>query len=135
MNAKSNLATQDEALVVERVFDAPVALVWRALTDIDDLRNWFLDIREFEPRVGFEFQFYAGKDQTKYLHGCKVAEVVPNKRLAYTWGAARTGVEGVDRSGAHRQVVGSERVSHHHAQHGPQVRRPLALRHARPGRA
>ena len=85
MTARSDLATKDEALVVERVFDAPVALVWRALTDIDDLRNWFLDIREFEPRVGFEFQFYAGKDQTKYLHGCKVTEVIPNKRLAYTW--------------------------------------------------
>jgi len=85
MSARSNLATKDEPLVVERVFDAPVALVWKALTDIDDLRHWFLDIREFEPRVGFEFQFYAGKDQTKYLHGCKVTEVIPNKRLAYTW--------------------------------------------------
>ena len=85
MTARSNLATKDEPLVLERVLDAPVALVWKALTDIDDLRNWFLDIREFEPRVGFEFRFYAGKDQTKYLHGCKVTEVVPNKRLAYTW--------------------------------------------------
>jgi uncharacterized protein YndB with AHSA1/START domain len=84
MAAKSNLATKDEPLVVERTFDAPVALVWKALTDKDDIKQWSFDIREFEPVVGFEFQFYAGKD-VKYLHRCKITEAIPGKRLAYTW--------------------------------------------------
>ena len=85
MSAKSNLAMKDEALVVERVFDAPVALVWKALTDVDDIKHWSFDIREFEPRVGFEFQFYGGDECTQYLHRCKVTEAIPEKRLAYTW--------------------------------------------------
>jgi len=85
MTAKSNLATKNEPLVVERTFDAPVALVWKALTDKEDIKQWSFDISEFAPRVGFEFQFYAGDENVKYLHRCKVTEAIPNKRLAYTW--------------------------------------------------
>jgi uncharacterized protein YndB with AHSA1/START domain len=85
MDARSNLATKDEPLVLERVFDAPVALVWKALTEVDDIKHWSFDIREFVPRVGFEFQFYGGDSKTKYLHRCKVTEAVTEKRLAYTW--------------------------------------------------
>jgi len=33
MAAKLNVVTKDELLTVERTFDAPVALVWKALTD------------------------------------------------------------------------------------------------------
>ena len=37
MAAKIDVATKDEALVVERTFDGPVALVWKALTDKEDI--------------------------------------------------------------------------------------------------
>lgn len=85
MTARSNLATKDEALVIERTLDAPVELVWRALTDKDNIKHWSFDIREFEPRAGFEFQFYGGDGKTRYLHRCRVTEATPGKRLAYTW--------------------------------------------------
>ena len=85
MAAKLNVVTQDEPLVVERTFDAPVALVWKALTDKEDIKQWSFDIPEFAPRVGFEFQFYGGDEGAKYLHRCKVTEAIPHKRLAYTW--------------------------------------------------
>ncbi len=85
MAAKLNIVTKGEPLVVERTFDAPAALVWKALTDKEDIRQWSFDISEFTPRVGFEFQFYGGDENVKYLHRCKVTEAIPNKRLAYTW--------------------------------------------------
>jgi uncharacterized protein YndB with AHSA1/START domain len=85
MAAKLDVVTKDEPLVVERTFDAPVALVWKALTDKEDIKQWSFDIREFEPEVGFEFQFYGGSEDVKYLHRCKVTQAIPNKRLAYTW--------------------------------------------------
>ncbi len=85
MAAKSNLATKDEPLVVERTFDAPVALVWKALTDKDDIKQWSFELREFAPVVGFEFQFDVEHEGFKYCHRCKVTEAIPNKRLAYTW--------------------------------------------------
>jgi len=85
MAAKSDVATQDDPLVVERTFDAPVALVWKTLTDKEDIKQWSFDIPEFAPVVGFEFRFYGGDENVKYLHHCKVTEAIPNKRLAYTW--------------------------------------------------
>ena len=86
MTARSNLATKDEPLVLERVFDAPVALVWRALTDVDDMRHWYFDLAEFEARVGFEFQFEGGDcKEPPYVHRCRVTEAIPGRRLAYTW--------------------------------------------------
>jgi uncharacterized protein YndB with AHSA1/START domain len=77
--------TKDEPVVVERTFDAPVSLVWKALTDKEDIRQWSFDISEFAPKVDFEFQFYAGGDDEKYLHRCKITEAVPGRKLAYTW--------------------------------------------------
>jgi uncharacterized protein YndB with AHSA1/START domain len=85
MAARSNLATKDEPLVVERTFDAPVALVWKALTDKEDIKQWSFDLREFAPVAGFEFQFDVEHEGFRYSHRCKVTEAIPNKRLAYTW--------------------------------------------------
>jgi len=85
MAAKSNLAVKDEPLVVERTFDAPVALVWKALTDKEDIKQWSFELREFAPVVGFEFQFDVEHEGVRYCHRCKVTEAIPNRRLAYTW--------------------------------------------------
>ena len=65
MAAKLNVVTKAEPLVVERAFDAPVAVVWKALTDKDDIKQWSFDIAEFAPKVGFEFQFYGGDEGVK----------------------------------------------------------------------
>ena len=85
MAAKLNVVTKAEPLVVERTFDAPVAVVWKALTDKDDIKQWSFELQEFAPVVGFEFQFDVEHEGFKYCHRCKVTEAIPNKRLAYTW--------------------------------------------------
>jgi len=82
MATKSNLA---EAVVVERTFNAPVGRVWKALTDADEMRVWYFDLKEFKPEVGFEFEFIIEHEGMKYHHLCKVTEVIPQKRIAYTW--------------------------------------------------
>src|SRR5207302_2971818 len=66
MAAKLNVVTKDEPLVVERTFDAPVALVWKALTDKEDIKQWSFDLREFAPVVGFEFQFDVEHEGVRY---------------------------------------------------------------------
>ncbi len=48
-------------------------------------RTWYFDIAEFKPEVGFEFQFEGGKDDKCYLHLCKITEVIPRKKLQYSW--------------------------------------------------
>jgi uncharacterized protein YndB with AHSA1/START domain len=74
-----------ESVVVERVFNAPVAQVWKALTDVDQMREWYFDLKEFKPEVGFEFEFSVEHEGTTYNHLCRVTEVIPQKKIAYTW--------------------------------------------------
>jgi uncharacterized protein YndB with AHSA1/START domain len=73
-------------IVVEKSVKAPVERVWKALTDKDQMKQWFFDLSAFRPEVGFEFLF-AGKGQKgqEYMHRCKIAGVVPLKKLAFTW--------------------------------------------------
>lgn len=82
MNAKTELT---DAVVVERTFNAPIARVWQALTDVDQMRVWYFDLKEFRPEPGFEFEFIVEHEGVKYHHLCKVAEAIPQKKLAYTW--------------------------------------------------
>ncbi len=71
--------------VIERIFDAPVEAVWKAITDKDQMKQWYFELAEFKPEVGFKFQFLAGKDNKQYLHLCKITDVIPQKKLAYDW--------------------------------------------------
>ena len=70
-----------EAVVIERTFNVPVARVWKALIDADQMRVWYFDLKEFKPEVGFEFEFTVEHEGTKYHHLCKITEVIPKRRL------------------------------------------------------
>ncbi|MGS2739370.1 SRPBCC family protein [Sinomicrobium sp. M5D2P17] len=76
---------KNSPLIIERIFNAPIEKVWKALTDKDHMKQWYFDLEEFSLEVGFEFSFMAGKDEKKYLHLCKITEVIENKKIAYTW--------------------------------------------------
>ena len=76
---------KNEPLVVERTFNAPIEKVWEAITDKDNMKQWYFDLAEFKPEVGFEFQFTGGSEDKTYLHLCKVTEVVAGKKLTYSW--------------------------------------------------
>ena len=82
MTVKNQLA---ESVIVERTLNAPVMRVWQALTDVDQMREWYFDLKDFKPQVGFEFEFVVEHEGTTYHHLCRVTEVVPQKKIAYTW--------------------------------------------------
>ena len=82
MTTKTDLA---EAVVLERTLNAPVARVWKALTDVDQMRQWYFDLKEFKPEVGFEFEFVVEHEGNSYHHLCRVTEAILQKRIAYTW--------------------------------------------------
>jgi uncharacterized protein YndB with AHSA1/START domain len=79
------LKSDSEPLVVERTFKAPVAKVWEAVTNVETIRRWFFDLKEFKAEAGFKFKFAVEHNGFNYRHLCKVTEVIPQKRLAYTW--------------------------------------------------
>ncbi len=82
MTTKNQLAG---TVVVERTFSAPPERIWKALTDVEEMRRWYFDLKEFKPEVGFEFEFTVEHEGMKYHHLCKITEVISQKKLAYTW--------------------------------------------------
>ncbi len=74
-----------QPLVVEQEFNAPIALVWRALTEKELMNKWYFDIADFKPEVGFKFHFKGGQEDKCYVHLCEVLEVIPCKKLKYSW--------------------------------------------------
>ena len=82
MTVKNELA---EPIVINRIFNAPVARVWKALTSADQMREWYFDLKEFKAEVGFEFDFVVEHEGNKYHHLCRVTEVIPEEKIAYTW--------------------------------------------------
>lgn len=75
-----------QPLLLERVCNAPVDLVWKALTDITLLKQWLPFFPDFKPEIGFETRFKLGpNDDQQYTHICRVLEAVEKKKLTYTW--------------------------------------------------
>ena len=76
----------NDPIVIEKVYNASIDRVWKAITDRDQMKQWYFDIPAFEPEVGFEFSFEGGDPNDKcYTHLCKITEVIPNRKLSYTW--------------------------------------------------
>lgn len=72
-------------VVVERTFHASTAEVWAALTDKDQLKEWYFEVSDFKPEAGFEFRFYGENEGTRFEHICTVVDVEQERRLSYTW--------------------------------------------------
>lgn len=93
-SVESRSASGTEPIIKEVILNASVSKVWKVLTDKNDMKQWYFDLAEFKPEVGFEFQFEGGKDpKNPYLHKCKITEVIPNKKLKYSW--RYNGYEGI----------------------------------------
>ena len=77
---------KSEPIIIERTYNAPVELVWKAITEKDRMKQWYFDLADFRAEEGFEFQFKGGKDENNlYLHLCRITDVVFEKRLTYSW--------------------------------------------------
>ncbi|HEY5824621.1 MAG TPA: SRPBCC domain-containing protein [Cyclobacteriaceae bacterium] len=73
-------------ITIERTYNSPIDRVWKALTEKEKMKQWYFDLNEFKPQVGFEFTFAGqGHMGEKYIHLCKITEVITGKKLAYSW--------------------------------------------------
>jgi uncharacterized protein YndB with AHSA1/START domain len=75
-----------QPIIVEKVVNAPVARVWKAITDHQQMKEWYFKMPAFEAKKGFEFTFEGGTKDQKFTHVCKITEVIENKKLStVTW--------------------------------------------------
>jgi uncharacterized protein YndB with AHSA1/START domain len=82
-----NIAMQTAVspVVKEAFINAPLSIVWKALTDKEQMKHWYFEVSDFKPVTGFEFSFWGENEGRKYLHLSKVMEVIENKKLSYSW--------------------------------------------------
>ncbi len=76
---------RNEPLIIERTYDAPSEVVWKAITDKDQMKQWYFDIPDFKPEVGFEFTFKGENEGRVFIHLCKITEVIPGQKLKHSW--------------------------------------------------
>ncbi|MBL0745222.1 SRPBCC family protein [Chryseolinea lacunae] len=70
-------------------FSHPPEAVWQFLTDPDLMAQWLMK-NDFKPIVGHAFQFKTNPIPSLNIDGimhCTVLEIVPFKKLSYTWKA------------------------------------------------
>jgi uncharacterized protein YndB with AHSA1/START domain len=68
-------------------FPHPPQLVWEYLTTAELISDWLME-NDFQPILGHEFQFRTKPLPSFDFDGivyCKVLEIVPLKRLSYSW--------------------------------------------------
>lgn len=80
------MQAKDPPIIVEQVFNTSRENIWRAITELDQMRQWFFNnIESFKPRPGFETQFNVRSGGRDFLHIWKLIEVIPQEKIIYNW--------------------------------------------------
>jgi len=66
-------------------YDAPISRVWEAITNREQMAEWYFDLPEFKAEKGFVFRFTGGDEKEQYLHVCELLEVDPPMKLSHSW--------------------------------------------------
>jgi len=78
-------------LIVTRVINAPVDLVFRAWTEPEQLRQWFspagVECRNLtaDIKTGGAFRVHMASEKGDHIATGNYLEIIPNKRLQFTW--------------------------------------------------
>jgi len=75
----------EKPIVVEQVYQASVDAVWAAITEVDQMRQWYFEIEAFQPELGFQTEFDVQVEDRNFPHVWKVTEVIPSQKIAYNW--------------------------------------------------
>ena len=72
------------------VIDATPEVIFKAITDPNELTHWFPDQAILEPKVGGKMKFSFFKTdseyrQMDYFPEGIITEFIPNKKISYTW--------------------------------------------------
>jgi len=71
----------DEPIIVEQTFQTSIENVWKSITKIDQMHQWYFEnIPTFEAKIGFETQFNVQSQDRDFLHLWKITEVIPFKK-------------------------------------------------------
>lgn len=73
-------------VIVEQKFKFPLETLWNAITDVNEMRQWFFNnIPAFKPVVGFITEFDVSVENRLFLHQWEITKVIPLKVIEYNW--------------------------------------------------
>lgn len=72
-------------IVVTQVFNVPISEVWKALTEVNNLKNWYFPVKNFELEVGKTFTFYESETGSRFFHACTMLQIIPEQLLEHSW--------------------------------------------------
>ena len=80
------MKVSEPLIEVKQNFQQPIEDVWKAITDVNEMRHWFFDnIPAFEPTVGFKTEFIVTSQDRVFPHIWEVTEVIPLHKIVYNW--------------------------------------------------
>jgi len=80
------MKSNNEPLIVEKQLEASIETVWNAITQIDQMKEWFFEqIENYEPSVGFETRFDVKSGERVFPHLWKITEVNPPNEITTNW--------------------------------------------------
>lgn len=80
------MKVKDSPIIVEQLFHNSADEVWKAITELDQMKEWFFDnIPDFKPEVGFRTQFNVNEPSRDFMHLWEVTKVMPNKMIVTNW--------------------------------------------------
>lgn len=95
MSATEKKGLGEETIEIRKtiIIDASLEVVFKAITDPEELTQWFPDQAILEPKVGgkVKFSFYKERSQKNHTRTADafpegtIKEYIPNRRLSYTW--------------------------------------------------
>ena len=74
-----------ETISVEKKLNAPIDVVWKALTSAKQMKNWYFAMERFIAEPGFSFTMYGEKEGKYYPIHCNIIAAEKNRLLSYSW--------------------------------------------------
>jgi len=81
----TEVSTEESVICKEVIINAPASKVWKALTEKEQIDKWFMKPDNFRAEAGTTFHMTGTKDGKEFPHTCTILEIIPEKKLTYTW--------------------------------------------------
>ncbi|MDT0607409.1 SRPBCC family protein [Croceitalea rosinachiae] len=80
------MKVSEPPVIVEQLFKTTRENVWNALTQLDEMRQWFFpNIEAFEAKPGFKTDFTVKSEERIFPHLWEVLEVIPHHKMVQEW--------------------------------------------------
>lgn len=76
---------KNSPVIIEQEYPVPIDKVWNAITDKEEMKQWYFTIHDFILKKGSTFNFYESEETKQYHHRCLITEIKPKTKFQHTW--------------------------------------------------